>query len=130
MMPWNRQLFPGSYRDLAEKGAVYEYRIVNQSISENLPQVVYTTTEKAHVLENQQLVVHGTIVNGQALNRYTWRKKLDVVSVLEIDSFIAILAAMIYAVLEQWKGKRNNEVGEIQNKDRDRRGRYYYQYPV
>lgn len=74
MMPWNRQLFPGSYRDLAEKGAVYEYRIVNQSISENLPQVVYTTTEKAHVLENQQLVVHGTIVNGQALNRYTWRK--------------------------------------------------------
>lgn len=52
------------------------------------------------------------------------------VSVLEIDSFIAILAAMIYAVLEQWKGKRNNEVGEIQNKDRDRRGRYYYQYPV
>lgn len=82
------------------------------------------------MLENQQLVVHGTIVNGQALNRYTWRKKLDVVSVLEIDSFIAILAAMIYAVLEQWKGKRNNEVGEIQNKDRDRRGRYYYQYPV
>ena len=45
-------------------------------------------------------------MNGQALNRYTWRKKLDVVSVLEIDSFIAILAAMIYAVLEQWKGKK------------------------
>ena len=98
--------FPAVIETWLKKGAVYEYRIVNQSISENLPQVVYTTTEKAHVLENQQLVVHGTIVNGQALNRYTWRKKLDVVSVLEIDSFIAILAAMIYAVLEQWKGKK------------------------
>ena len=99
-------LFPAVIETWLKKGAVYEYRIVNQSISENLPQVVYTTTEKAHVLENQQLVVHGTIVNGQALNCYTWRKKLDVVSVLEIDSFIAILAAMIYAVLEQWKGKK------------------------
>lgn len=98
--------FPAVIETRLKKGAVYEYRIVNQSISENLPQVVYTTTEKAHVLENQQLVVHGTIVNGQALNCYTWRKKLDVVSVLEIDSFIAILAAMIYAVLEQWKGKK------------------------
>ena len=86
---------------------------VNQSISENLPQVVYTTTEKAHVPENQQLVVHEATVDGQALNRYTWREKLDAVSVLEIDSFIAIVAAMIYAVLEQWKRKekKNNEVG-------------------
>ena len=103
--------FPAVIETWLKKGAVYEYRIVNQSISENLPQVVYTTTEKAHVLENQQLVVHGTIVNGQALNRYTWRKKLDVVSVLEIDSFIAILAAMIYAVLEQWKGKKEQGSG-------------------
>lgn len=39
------------------------------------------------------------------MNRYTWREKLDAVSVLEIDSFIAIVAAMIYAVLEQWKRK-------------------------
>ena len=40
-------------------------------------------------------------------------EKLDAVSVLEIDSFIAIVAAMIYAVLEQWKRKekKNNEVG-------------------
>ena len=85
----------------------------DQSISENLPQVVYTTTEKAHVPENQQLVVHEATVDGQALNRYTWREKLDAVSVLEIDSFIAIVAAMIYAVLEQWKRKekKNNEVG-------------------
>lgn len=60
---------------------------MNQSISENLPQVVYTTTEKAHVPENQQLVVHEATVDGQALNRYTWREKLDAVSVLEIDSF-------------------------------------------
>ena len=39
--------------------------------------------------------------------------ELDAVSVLEIDSFIAIVAAMIYAVLEQWKRKekKNNEVG-------------------
>ena len=52
-------------------------------------------------------------MDGQALNRYTWREKLDAVSVLEIDSFIAIVAAMIYAVLEQWKRKekKNNEVG-------------------
>ena len=66
--------FPAVIETWLKRGAVYEYRIVNQSISENLPQVVYTTTEKAHVLE--------------------------------IDSFIAILAAMIYAVLEQWKGKK------------------------
>ena len=105
--------FPAVIETRLKKGIVYEYRIVNQSISENLPHVVYTTTEKAHVPENQQLVVHGTIVNGQALNRYTWREKLDAVSILEIDSFIAMLAAMMYAVLEQWKrkGKKNNEVG-------------------
>ena len=86
---------------------------MNQSISENLPQVVYTITEKAHVPENQQLVVHEATVDGQALNRYTWREKLDAVSVLEIDSFIAIVAEMIYAVLEQLKRKenKNNEVG-------------------
>lgn len=105
--------FPTVIETWLKKGAVYEYRIVNQSITENLPRVVYTTTEKAHVPENQQLIVHGAIVDGQALNRYTWREKLDAVSVLEIDSFIAIVAAMIYAVLEQWKGKgeKNNEVG-------------------
>ena len=50
--------FPAVIETRLKRGAVYEYRIVNQSISENLPQVVYTTTEKAHVLENQQLVVH------------------------------------------------------------------------
>jgi len=105
--------FPAVIETRLKKGALYEYRIVNQSISENLPQVVYTTTEKAHVPENQQLVVHEATVDGQALNRYTWREKLDAVSVLEIDSFIAIVAAMIYAVLEQWKRKekKNNEVG-------------------
>lgn len=105
--------FPAVIETRLKRGAVYEYRIVNQSISENLPQVVYTTTEKAHVPENQQLVVHEATVDGQALNRYTWREKLDAVSVLEIDSFIAIVAAMIYAVLEQWKRKekKNNEVG-------------------
>ena len=97
--------FPAVIETRLKRGAVYEYRIVNQSISENLPQVVYTTTEKAHVPENQQLVVHEATVDGQALNRYTWREKLDAVSVLEIDSFIAIVAAMIYAVLEQWKRK-------------------------
>ena len=105
--------FPAVIETRLKRGAVYEYRIVNQSISENLPQVVYTTTEKAHVPENQQLVVHEATVDGQALNRYTWREKLDAVSVLEINSFIAIVAAMIYAVLEQWKRKekKNNEVG-------------------
>ena len=97
--------FPAVIETRLKRGAVYEYRIVNQSISENLPQVVYTITEKAHVPENQQLVVHEATVDGQALNRYTWREKLDAVSVLEIDSFIAIVAAMIYAVLEQWKRK-------------------------
>lgn len=105
--------FPAVIETRLKKGALYEYRILNLSISGNLPHIVYTTTEKAHVPENQQLVVHGTTVEGQALNRYTWREKLDAVSVLEIDSFIAILAAMIYAVLEQWKGKgkKNDEVG-------------------
>ena len=105
--------FPAAIETRLKRGAVYEYRIVNQSISENLPQVVYTTTEKAHVPENQQLVVHEATVDGQALNRYTWREKLDAVSVLEIDSFIAIEAAMIYAVMEQRKRKekKNNEVG-------------------
>ena len=48
--------FPAVIETRLKRGAVYEYRIVNQSISENLPQVVYTTTEKAHVPENQQLV--------------------------------------------------------------------------
>lgn len=73
--------FPAVIETRLKRGAVYEYRIVNQSISENLPQVVYTTTEKAHVPENQQLVVHEATVDGQALNRYTWREKLDAVSV-------------------------------------------------
>ena len=59
MMPWNRQHFSLVIETWLKRGAVYEYRIVNQSISENLPQVVYTTTEKAHVPENQQLVVYG-----------------------------------------------------------------------
>ena len=45
--------FPAVIETRLKKGALYEYRIVNQSISENLPQVVYTTTEKAHVPENQ-----------------------------------------------------------------------------
>lgn len=43
--------FPAVIETRLKRGAVYEYRIVNQSISENLPQVVYTTTEKAHVPE-------------------------------------------------------------------------------
>lgn len=86
---------------------------VLRSFDKNFERLQYTTTEKAHVPENQQLVVHEATVDGQALNRYTWREKLDAVSVLEIDSFIAIVAAMIYAVLEQWKRKekKNNEVG-------------------
>ena len=111
--------FPAVIESRLEKGAIYEYRIINRSIEENRPRVVYTTTEKAHVKENKQLVVRGETVDGQALNRYTWNAKLDGISVLETDSFIAMLAAMLYAVIEQWKrkGKKNNEVGKIQNKD-------------
>ena len=105
--------FPAVIESRLKKGAVYEYRIINRSIEENQPRVVYTTTEKAHVKENKQLVVQGETIDGQALNRYTWKARLDFISVLETDSFIAILAAMLYAVIEQWKGKgkKNNEVG-------------------
>lgn len=112
--------FPAVIETRLKKGEVYEYRIINESIEENQPSVVYTTTQEAHVKENVQLLADGTEIDGQALNRYTWDAKLDAINVLEIDSFIAMCAAALIAVLEQWKekkGKQENEVGKIQNKD-------------
>ncbi|MCH5344204.1 MAG: hypothetical protein J1E64_09205 [Acetatifactor sp.] len=87
-----------------KKNAIYEFRIVNVDVVENLPKVVYTNDTTVDAAPSVEMVLNRERVEGCALGKYTWKEPLDWQSILELWAFLG-MAGFILMEIAQGFGK-------------------------
>ncbi len=98
-----------------KKNAVYEYRVVNVDVTENLPGVIYTHDAGMDAAPDRELAVGGVPVEGAALTKYTWKAPMDPLNTLELWGFMAAVgavAAQLGDEVRMWLGRRNPGPGD------------------
>ena len=89
-----------------KKGAVYQLRVTNLDVTQNLPRVVYTRDADMFADNNSEMTFHGTKIAGQALTRYTWKVPMNWLKIICYSSFMCLFACAAFEVEElrmAWK---------------------------
>lgn len=99
-----------------KKGRVYEYRLTNVDVVQNLPKVIYTEDEAMHAEINCGMTFGGDAVVGEALSRYHWKVPLDWKKIVSYGSFMAIFAFVIYELEEVRIARKKMNLSEEKRK--------------
>ncbi len=105
-----------SYFDIYVKkrlraGALYEFRVGNVDVTENLPRAVYTDDDRMNASPSVEMAVNGERVQGAALGRYTWMEPMDWQNVLELWAFLGMAGFFLTEVSENI-GARRTDAGK------------------
>lgn len=100
-----------------KKGAVYQLRVTNLDVTQNLPRVVYTEDPGMFADNNGEMTFNGEEIAGQALTRYTWKIPMDWRKILCYSGFMGLFAFVAFEVEEMrlaWK--KGRKAGKVRTK--------------
>lgn len=83
-----------------KRGGLYQYRLTNVDVVQNLPKVIYTEEESMHAAINCGMTFGGSSVAGEALSRYHWKVPFDWKKTVSYGSFLGMFAFVIYELEE------------------------------
>ena len=103
MIPYNQladyTFFPIEVERKVRKGEVYQYRITNWDVVENLPRVIYTEQEALHNPNNCGFFMDDAQISGEGLSRYLWKKPHEPMTVLNIWACMGVVVFIFYEVV-------------------------------
>lgn len=88
---------------------VYQYRLTNVSVTENLPVPVYTADPEMFSGVGCGMEVDGQAVEGELLTRYHWKQGLTMRNVLALWALLALAASAAWELLKVFDGIRNRK---------------------
>ena len=88
------------------KNRVYQFRLTNLSVEENLPCLVYSGEEDMHAVNNCGMKWNGQDVEGEALTRYTWEVPLKLHTVMVYWGILGITGCILYEIAGLLSRKR------------------------
>ena len=78
------------------KNKIYQFRLTNLNIKENVPRLVCSIEEDMHAENNCGMKWNGQDFDGEALTMYTWTAPLDFQKVLVLYGMIGITGCVLY----------------------------------
>lgn len=81
---------------------IYQYRITNVSVTENLPVLMYTKDPEMYSGVSCGLEVNGEPAEGELLTRYQWKQSLTVRNIIALWAVFALAASMAWELLNLW----------------------------
>jgi len=84
-----------------KKGAVYYVTLQLQECEQNFPAIYYTVQESQHTQGNALLLDGEQLMNGQAVTRFKYEKRIELDNVLCLWLFLITMGMMVYECLER-----------------------------
>lgn len=88
-----------------KKNGVYQYRLTNVDITENLPRVMYTGEEAMYAVNNCGFTWNQQKIDGEALSRYHWKAPLDPCMILACWGILGIVGFTFFEIMGNIKKK-------------------------